>query len=174
MEWVKAPHLQIIIHESFVNLKMMMSQCSGDKDMESLNLEKAGIEGQFGLLLRDKNNHNNYILINFEDLGKIINYYDEFKSRGLKDYQIDESKKHYEIKVKRINEKISIIKDEINVLETKRNSLSNRLEKLSAKNSEQENKEIHEIKIMIESIDDNLRDLISQLKVWETKLNEMS
>ena len=174
MEWVKAPHLQIIIHVSFVNLKMMMSQCSGDKDMESLNLEKAGIEGQFGLLLRDKNNHNNYILINFEDLGKIINYYDEFKSRGLKDYQIDESKKQDEIKVKRINEKISIIKDEINVLETKRNSLSNRLEKLSAKNSEQENKEIHEIKIMIESIDDNLRDLISQLKVWETKLNEMS
>ena len=174
MEWVKAPPLQIIIHESFVNLKMMMSQCSGDKEMENLNLEKAGIEGQFGLLLRDKDNHNNYILINFEDLEKIIDYYSDFKSRGLKDYLNDESKKLDEIKVKRINEKISIINDEINVLEIKRKSLSNRLEELSSKNLKQNNKEIHEIELMIESINENLVERISQLKVWETKLNEMS
>ena len=174
MGWVKAPHLQIIIHVSFVNLKMMMSQCSGDKDMESLNLEKAGIEGQFGLLLRDKNNHNNYVLINFEDLGKIIEYYGEFKSIGLKDNQNSESKKIDEIKVKRINEKISIIKDEIKVLETERKSLTNRLEEASAKNSEQDKIIISEIDVMTKAIDEQLVELINELNKWESKLNEMS
>ena len=42
-----------------------------------LNLEKN--EAQFGLLLREKENHDNYILINFQDLDKIIQYYDSFK-----------------------------------------------------------------------------------------------
>ena len=47
------------------------------KYMDILNLDK--IEAQFGLVLRDKDNHNNYVLIRFEDLDKIVEYYDKFK-----------------------------------------------------------------------------------------------
>jgi hypothetical protein len=45
--------------------------------MDKLDLEE--IEGQFGLMLREKNDHNNYVLIRFEDLEKITTYYDLFK-----------------------------------------------------------------------------------------------
>ena len=45
--------------------------------METLDLEE--IEGQFGLMLREKNDHDNYVLIRFEDLEKITTYYDLFK-----------------------------------------------------------------------------------------------
>ena len=37
------------------------------------------IEGQFGLMLREKANHDNYVLIRFEDLKSIIKYYEQFK-----------------------------------------------------------------------------------------------
>ena len=45
--------------------------------MDTLELDK--IEGQFGLVLRDKDNHSNYVLIRFEDLQKIVQYFDKFK-----------------------------------------------------------------------------------------------
>ena len=45
--------------------------------MEKLDLEE--IEGQFGLKLREKKDHDNYVLIRFEDLEKITTYYDLFK-----------------------------------------------------------------------------------------------
>lgn len=45
--------------------------------MDTLELDK--IEGQFGFVLRDKDNHNNYVLIRFEDLQKIVEYFDKFK-----------------------------------------------------------------------------------------------
>ena len=45
--------------------------------MKVLDLDK--IEGQFGLVLRDKDNHNNYVLIRFEDLQKIVEYFEQFK-----------------------------------------------------------------------------------------------
>ena len=37
------------------------------------------IEGQFGLMLREKANHDNYVLIRLEDLKLIFNYYEKFK-----------------------------------------------------------------------------------------------
>ena len=59
---------------------MMMNQCTGDDNMENLNLEKAKIEGQFGLMLREKDNHDNYIHFTFEDLEKVIEYFENFKN----------------------------------------------------------------------------------------------
>lgn len=59
---------------------MMMNQCTGDNNMENLNLEKAKIEGQFGLMLREKDNHDNYIHFTFEDLEKVIEYFENFKN----------------------------------------------------------------------------------------------
>ena len=45
--------------------------------MEKLELEN--VEGQFGLMLRDKDDHSNYVLIRLEDLESIISYYTDFK-----------------------------------------------------------------------------------------------
>ena len=45
--------------------------------MDVLDLEH--LEAQFGLMIREKNDHNNYALIRFEDLEKIIKYLELFK-----------------------------------------------------------------------------------------------
>ena len=42
-------------------------------------LELGNVEGQFGLMLRDKDDPTNYVLIRFEDLDSIISYYADFK-----------------------------------------------------------------------------------------------
>ena len=142
--------------------------------MENLNLEKAKIEGQFGLLLRETENHDNYVLINFEDLDKIVDYYDEFKSRGIKDILNNESKKFDDIKVKRISEKISIIKDEISVLQSKKVKFSNEYDSLIKKDGKENRKKIIEYESMLNSIEHVLEEQQRELEVWETKLNELS
>ena len=45
--------------------------------MNVLDLEH--VEAQFGLLIREKENHDNYALLRFEDLDKVIDYYNSFK-----------------------------------------------------------------------------------------------
>jgi len=45
--------------------------------MNVLDLEH--VEAQFGLLIREKENHDNYALLRFEDLDKVIDYYSSFK-----------------------------------------------------------------------------------------------
>ena len=142
--------------------------------MENLNLEKAKIEGQFGLLLRETENHDNYVLINFDDLDKIVDYYDEFKSRGIKDILNNESKKFDDIKVKRISEKISIIKDEISVLQSKKVKFSNEYDSLLKKDGKENRNKIIEYESMLKSIEHVLEEQKRELEVWETKLNELS
>ena len=46
--------------------------------MKVLDLEH--LEAQFGLMFREKENHDNYALIRFEDLDKVIDYYYLFKN----------------------------------------------------------------------------------------------
>jgi hypothetical protein len=48
-------------------------------------LDMDDMEGQFGLMLRDKVNHDNYVLIKLSDLDRIFNYYSQFKSQ-IKSY----------------------------------------------------------------------------------------
>ena len=45
--------------------------------MKILDLEH--LEAQIGLMIREKENANNYALIRFEDLDKIIEFYNSFK-----------------------------------------------------------------------------------------------
>ena len=47
--------------------------------MKVLDLEH--LEAQFGLVIRDKENHDNYALLRFEDLDKVIDYYRSFKDQ---------------------------------------------------------------------------------------------
>lgn len=47
-------------------------------------LDMGEIEAQFGLVVREKDNHNNYALFRFEDLEKIVSYYDLFKKEVKK------------------------------------------------------------------------------------------
>jgi hypothetical protein len=44
-------------------------------------LDLGEFEAQFGLMIRDKNNHDNYALLRFEDLDKIIEFYELFKTK---------------------------------------------------------------------------------------------
>ena len=45
--------------------------------MKQLDLEN--FECNIGLMARTKDNHDNYVLFTFEDLDKIIEYYNSFK-----------------------------------------------------------------------------------------------
>ena len=47
--------------------------------MNILDLEH--VEAQFGLVIREKENHDNYALLRFEDLDKVIIYYNSFKDQ---------------------------------------------------------------------------------------------
>ena len=50
--------------------------------MKILDLEE--FEAQFGLMIREKDNANNYALIRFEDLDKLIGFYKSFKEEFKK------------------------------------------------------------------------------------------
>ena len=51
--------------------------------MKILNLEH--LEAQFGLIIREKENHDNYVLLRFEDLDKVVEYYKSFKVESKHD-----------------------------------------------------------------------------------------
>ena len=42
-------------------------------------LDLGYLEAQFGLIIREKENHDNYALLRFEDLDKVVEYYNSFK-----------------------------------------------------------------------------------------------
>lgn len=50
--------------------------------MKVLNLEH--LEAQFGLIIREKDNHDNYALSRFEYLDKVIQYHNSFKQKFSK------------------------------------------------------------------------------------------
>ena len=50
--------------------------------MDTLDL--GHLEAHFGLMIREKDNHDNYALIRFEDLDKIIKYLELFKKEMRK------------------------------------------------------------------------------------------
>ena len=50
--------------------------------MKILNLEH--LEAQFGLIIREKENHDNYVLLRFEDLDTVVEYYNSFKDEFSK------------------------------------------------------------------------------------------
>jgi hypothetical protein len=66
-----------------------MQKSSKQKSSNESNQVQTGLqtlvlddmEGQFGLMLRDKDNHDNYVLIKLEDLDRIFEYYSEFKNQ---------------------------------------------------------------------------------------------
>ena len=42
-------------------------------------LDLGHLEAQFGLIIREKENHDNYALLRFEDLDKVVEYYKSFR-----------------------------------------------------------------------------------------------
>ena len=48
-------------------------------------LDFGHLEAQFGLIIREKENHNNYVLLRFEDLDKVVEYYNSFKGDNKND-----------------------------------------------------------------------------------------
>ena len=54
------------------------------KEIEMKVLDLEHLEAQFGLMIREKKNPDNYALIRFEDLDKVIEYYNSFKRNSNK------------------------------------------------------------------------------------------
>ena len=50
-----------------------------NKDWYKEKVVRDEIECQFGLMIRDKNDHDNYVMLNFSDLEDIVKYFDAFK-----------------------------------------------------------------------------------------------
>ena len=48
-------------------------------------LDFGHLEAQFGLIIREKENHDNYVLLRFEDLDKLVEYYNSFKGDNKND-----------------------------------------------------------------------------------------
>ena len=48
-------------------------------------LDLGHLEAQFGLIIREKENHDNYALLRFEDLDKVVEYYNSFKGNNKHD-----------------------------------------------------------------------------------------
>ena len=46
-------------------------------------LDLGEFEGQIGFMIREKEDHNNYVLLQIEDLEKIQKYFDIFKKEFL-------------------------------------------------------------------------------------------
>ena len=42
-------------------------------------LDLGHLEAQFGLIIREKENHDNYVLLRFEDLHKVVEYYNSIE-----------------------------------------------------------------------------------------------
>jgi len=55
------------------------SKQESDKDWFKQKMEFEELECQFGLMLREKNDHDNYVMLNFSDLEDIVNYFEIFK-----------------------------------------------------------------------------------------------
>ena len=60
--------------------------------MKVLDLDH--LEAQFGLVIRDKENHDNYVLIRFEDLDRVIEYYSSFKKEFKENSKPNNKKEH--------------------------------------------------------------------------------
>jgi arginyl-tRNA synthetase len=140
--------------------------------MEKLDLEKAKIEGQFGLLLREKDNHDNYILFNFEDLEKIINYYEEFKDRGFKDLQKNETLD--EISKRRTQSMLDEIRSELERYNQIKNKIEKEIKTFSKRNSTEYQEILKQLGIQLKVINEQIEESIQRETKYKEKLNELS
>ena len=140
--------------------------------MEKLDLEKAKIEGQFGLLLREKDNHDNYILFNFEDLENIINYYEEFKDRGFKDLQKNETLD--EISKRRTQSMRDEIRSELERYNQIKNKIEKEIKTFSKRNSTEYQEILKQLGIQLKVINEQIEESIQRETKYKEKLNELS
>ena len=152
--------------------------------MENIEFENGEIEGHFGLILREKNDHNNYISIKFEDLDKIVQYYDDFKkseiiSKIKNDTSITNQNNKNELTKKIIHEdlrneeqmmtnRIQYNKNEIKQLEEKIIMI-----KKSLVNSEFSNKNEEELKKELIYFDNSLIDKSYETDILEKRIEEI-
>ena len=46
-------------------------------------LDLGHLEAQFGLIIREKENHDNYVLLRYDDLDKLVEYYKSFRDTNI-------------------------------------------------------------------------------------------
>jgi len=52
-----------------------------DREWFKHKVEFEELECQFGLMLREKDDHKNYLMLNFSDLEDVVEYFEIFKRR---------------------------------------------------------------------------------------------
>lgn len=111
-----------------------ISSFYGWRNLKLFHLKKldlGDLEAQFGMMVREKENHNNYVLFRFDDLEKISQYYENFKTKTRveiksKETKLTEDQLRYEISLWK--EKISKVKSNAS-----RKFYQNRIRKLEEK-----------------------------------------
>ncbi len=99
--------------------------------MDKLVLEE--MECQFGLMLRDKMNHDNYVLIKFADLDRIINYYDSFKNNSEIGKNTKNQEKDHDLKNSTKNQSINPLEKEFEEFRIEMENLFSRIKKINPK-----------------------------------------
>jgi len=108
-------------------------------DMKKLDLGE--LEAQFGLMVREKNDHNNYALFQFKDLEKISNYFEVFKSK-FENYLFENSETG-----RLISSLTSTMKADVNLLKS-----------LKEKRSSGKIKDIAKITFQIKKLEEKISD----------------
>ena len=154
--------------------------------MENIEFENGEIEGHFGLILREKNDHNNYISIKFEDLDKIVQYYDDFKKSEI----ISKIKNDITITNQNQNNKNELTKKIIhedlrdeeqmmrNRIQYNKNEIKQLQEKIimikkSLMDSELTNKKEEELKNELLYLDNSLIDKSYETDILEKRIEEI-
>ena len=149
--------------------------------MENIELEGGQIEGHFGLILRDKGDHNNYISIKFEDLEKIISYYTDFKKKFEEEKNtqktisrdIDEQElKKLKVRENHLLENLEYLENELSKYKSAYHTLSEKI--ITNRDDVEKNMELHLIQQEIckrESEIMTTRDKITELR---ERINELS
>ena len=115
-----------------------ISSFYGWRNLKLIHLKKldlGDVEAQFGLMVREKENHNNYVMFRLDDLEKISQYYDNFKTKTRveiksKEVNLSEHQLRYEISL--WQEKISKAKSKASrkFYQSRIRKLEEQLEKL--------------------------------------------
>lgn len=82
---MKNPHSLLFFLELFGNLRIPMSLwCIAVEVIELEQIVMGNAKGEFGLLIRNKDEPNKYVLIDFDDMDLLFEHWSMFKKEHLK------------------------------------------------------------------------------------------
>lgn len=65
--------------DDVINKKLKEGNLTRQKYWFKQKIELDELEAQFGLILKERNDHKNYVMLNFSDLEDVVKYFEIFK-----------------------------------------------------------------------------------------------